>query len=1194
MSKKVEAQVKTSSTPTTATTPVQPQFQQRSFSSEVEPVATEQVGEQPDLQTQLDKATCFGHYFGRVKVYSDLPQVIQPKLVIGPPGDKYEQEADQVAARVMAMPNPVSQLSAQRQPSEESKSPLTTSILRTAQRQEPQQPIQRKSLLQRRVQSDGSHEATSEIETQLNKSQGSGSPLPNEVRSFMEPRFGADFSSVRVHTGGEAVQMNRELGAQAFTHGSDVYFGAGKSPGNNELMAHELTHVVQQTGETQLNTKLQPICARIQRGGSNKPAENKLFFTRPVTEDMLSWAPEELAAHMFSSVLNRSKDYVREQMKRDEADPLCIRLIGDWGVTPKQLAEKEEFSFFLEEAAYYAHRGNAEGTEDLARDEHGQAEGYDEREAEFNQLPAKDQSEINLEANWRYWKDLGDKNQTKIKKGEESKSRLWLNIRDELLYQREQIQNLPDKVKLILRPEGNKVIAPKDYEQVIRIGRKIMTFDDLDLSTYLQRNLAITDDWNTLEKSIDRFLAFKAGAKEKISDVMELVKDEDWGVDEETEKLSLEEMRYLSLQERLKLIDYISNGTLVLDDDEQTLIKLIASTPTKDGKALLESFKKNHAGLLKRLESAIDGQENKEYNGALRNIFFQGLNPEEAIEAMEKAKIFPWADPGLIKATYNVRFYYEDVELTDDGQLKVTYWINLVFGGMKTTTQYLDPYEVVGVHFFMDEEFADTKKGNTIYMPAINLISLKNKQLKTEFNAAVDVTLLFAGGVGLAAKGTRLAKAVAALDLTLGTAGIVINDFRSEIGSTEAGKKFLKAWDIANTAIAIYGITRVVVELPNTIRNLRTAYQEFRQAANSSLSPDNLKNLDTEANTLFKKADEAIEEAGKAPKSSGTEPSTLKPAETLTQNVDEIRANLRSKLPDEILRKLSDEDLKALNLLDQQALQELRGVAKSEDISKLTQLIRQDSDLANRLLREAPFEDVKAFSERFSRAQKRVTEPVEGLYASVNADNVPANWNIQTKVQGNKLVSTVKFTKADGSIENGQMTRSYDPNSGTFVMEEAFLDKLPSFIESGIPMVKKKGTPLVTFLTIHQMKKFGIAIGSIKKVKMSTIQNFETILHLHWLRKKYPGKSIDELIMHSHSVNYAETSIVQSGHKIVGTKVGGTQARTRPVGSLMEHYETHDPRDIAKHDALLKKYGFERTESMYMNFDIELHLAPAK
>jgi len=51
------------------------------------------------------------------------------------------------------------------------------------------------------------------------------------VRGFMEPRFGADFSGVRVHTGGEAVQMNQELGAQAFTHGSEFILGRGKSQG---------------------------------------------------------------------------------------------------------------------------------------------------------------------------------------------------------------------------------------------------------------------------------------------------------------------------------------------------------------------------------------------------------------------------------------------------------------------------------------------------------------------------------------------------------------------------------------------------------------------------------------------------------------------------------------------------------------------------------------------------------------------------------------------------------------------------------------------------------------------------------------------------------------------------------------------------------------------------------------------------
>jgi hypothetical protein len=68
----------------------------------------------------------------------------------------------------------------------------------------------------------------------------------------MEPRFGADFSGVRVHTDGEADQISQDLSARAFTTGSDIYFGQGEyrpsSTGGQELLAHELTHVVQQSG----------------------------------------------------------------------------------------------------------------------------------------------------------------------------------------------------------------------------------------------------------------------------------------------------------------------------------------------------------------------------------------------------------------------------------------------------------------------------------------------------------------------------------------------------------------------------------------------------------------------------------------------------------------------------------------------------------------------------------------------------------------------------------------------------------------------------------------------------------------------------------------------------------------------------------------------------------------------------------
>ncbi|NUQ41371.1 MAG: DUF4157 domain-containing protein [Calditrichaceae bacterium] len=87
-------------------------------------------------------------------------------------------------------------------------------------------------------------------EARLLASKGKGRPLPEDTRAFMETRFGSDFSGVRIHTGGDAAQMSRELNARAFAHGSDVYFHAGEfDPGSmrgKALLAHELAHTIQQ------------------------------------------------------------------------------------------------------------------------------------------------------------------------------------------------------------------------------------------------------------------------------------------------------------------------------------------------------------------------------------------------------------------------------------------------------------------------------------------------------------------------------------------------------------------------------------------------------------------------------------------------------------------------------------------------------------------------------------------------------------------------------------------------------------------------------------------------------------------------------------------------------------------------------------------------------------------------------------
>ena len=105
--------------------------------------------------------------------------------------------------------------------------------------------------MQRKCQScQASSYASDDIAQKLREKKGVGSPLPSTIQAKMEQGFGTDFSRVRVHTGTEAAQLNQQLGAKAFTYGPDVYFNQGEyQPASSEgqrLLAHELTHVVQQ------------------------------------------------------------------------------------------------------------------------------------------------------------------------------------------------------------------------------------------------------------------------------------------------------------------------------------------------------------------------------------------------------------------------------------------------------------------------------------------------------------------------------------------------------------------------------------------------------------------------------------------------------------------------------------------------------------------------------------------------------------------------------------------------------------------------------------------------------------------------------------------------------------------------------------------------------------------------------------
>ncbi|MEA5601283.1 eCIS core domain-containing protein [Nostoc sp. UHCC 0252] len=220
--------------------------------TEVADVQEAQSADEQSLEPEAIKEKPLVHDISRISL-----RRLQPQLTVSQPGDQYEQEADSVANQIMRMARPEPKINFGGMNSQD----IMQRKCAACEEEE----------VQTKPANDGSVHSEANIESQLNSSKGGGSPLSAEVRDFMEPRFSSKFDNVRVHTGSNAIQMSRSLGAQAFTHGSDVYFGAGKSPGNNELTAHELTHVVQQTGAVQKKSDVAPAPTHIQRAPDAMP-----------------------------------------------------------------------------------------------------------------------------------------------------------------------------------------------------------------------------------------------------------------------------------------------------------------------------------------------------------------------------------------------------------------------------------------------------------------------------------------------------------------------------------------------------------------------------------------------------------------------------------------------------------------------------------------------------------------------------------------------------------------------------------------------------------------------------------------------------------------------------------------------------------------------------------------------------------
>lgn len=228
----------------------------------VPPIVSEVLcspGRPLDYETRPFMEPCVGHDFSRIPVHPDGPATMEPKLIVDTLRGAHEEEANRVAERVVRMSAP----------------PFVQ--LRGDDQQKKKtcaQPRALASTISPLIQEKGERRCVvgDSIASRIAATRGSGSAMPKGTRSFMENRFGTDFSKVRVHSGDAAVQLSQQLNAHAFTIGDDLYFNSGKfaphSASGKELLAHELAHTLQQEQGSQ-------IIHRQPSGASSKATNRK-------------------------------------------------------------------------------------------------------------------------------------------------------------------------------------------------------------------------------------------------------------------------------------------------------------------------------------------------------------------------------------------------------------------------------------------------------------------------------------------------------------------------------------------------------------------------------------------------------------------------------------------------------------------------------------------------------------------------------------------------------------------------------------------------------------------------------------------------------------------------------------------------------------------------------------------------------
>lgn len=325
-------------------------------------------------------------------------------------------------------------------------------------------------------------------------------------------------------------------------------------------------------------------------------------------------------------------------------------------------------------------------------------------------------------------------------------------------------------------------------------------------------------------------------------------------------------------------------------------------------------------------------------------------------------------------------------------------------------------------------------------------------------------------------------------------------------------------------------------------------------------------------------------------------------------------------------------------------------------------LLRDHGDHVARVVRAAPLHSFDQFETDVQRQAKRISTPIAGLYDSIPAIPIPNGWKsiepastkrgkpIWTKRSyegprlrgGNRIHVDEKYRvdedgtrhvvsdlsvpdRAAGSFETSYAP--YTPSGGVVKYSSTFLGELGSWVENPVPLRADagpdSGVPTSMSAGLNQLRVLGVPFGKpgakgvVREVIISRIYNFETIVHLHWLKKQYPNESLENLLKETDSVTYTDSQLRQAGYEVTGVRkiVNNDQnpegKNVGPISEALTWFESDRETHVtavrgakagkearlelkAFHDKLLAKYGFTRQTWMYWDFDIHLDVRPVQ